>query len=113
LLVASSFSVSHVAEAGASEDGARLHHHAVAEGCPRIDSDIGINAAVASDHYAVAGIVGNIANHGTGADCSFVADLDAIADNRARSDRYIRAGFGGGSGDGGGIDSAVFIRRAE
>ena len=61
---------------------------------------------MASDHYVVA-------DHRTGADGSFIADLDVFAENRARADGYVLADLSGGGNDGGGMNAAIAVGVAE
>ena len=106
LFVASGLGIADVAEALTAEDGSSLHDDAVAESCARVDGDVRVEAAMASDYNVVA-------DHRTGADGRFIADLDVFAENRARADGYVLADLGGSGNDGGGMNAAIAVGVAE
>src|SRR5271155_5398712 len=102
LFVASGCRIADVAEAFAAQNRARLHDYAVAESRARVDGDVCVEAAVASDLH-------RIANHHTGADSRVIADFDLFAENRARADGYVLADLGGCGNDGRGMNNAMAI----
>src|ERR1700676_919129 len=48
-----------------------------------------------------------VADHRTGADGRFIADLDVFAENCAGADGYVLSDLGGSGNDGGGMNFAI------
>ena len=92
LLVTPRLRVANIAEAIAAENGSSLHDDAVAESCARVDRNVGVDTAMASDRHCSAYVV---AYYRSGADGSFVADADVFAEDRTRADSYVVADLSG------------------
>ena len=84
----------YVAEAVAAHDHPALQHHAVADRHPLADDRAGVGREmVANPHVGIHDHVGE--------DARVRPDLDAVADDRIRSDRGVGADTGGLGDDGG------------